>query len=489
MEQSTDTSKLDLQKLDFDKTWSFPRPKDNYTSNSEVDDDKFVQQKFIDEYYVTGHQIFNSKFFPDKQVMIPIAGSKKDKPEHRLEVIKVKRVGLPIQLLAIDAIASHLFGNEVVHKEVAFGTEIKDETKIGAFQELWRYRNMNSVVSEFFEQCLICADAALYFYLDEEGELKTKILSALDNESLFAKRDKFGELETLYRRYKSFDEDGELATFIDAIDGTSVITYDNDGNRIESSPHGFKSIPVVYHYRQEGAFWTPAQNNIDNMEVNLSSLAEDNKTKTKSKYLIKATRPSDVQSTTVGGSDVIVTNTDGDFRLIQPAEISTAFEYEYKTIKESVFQTLGIVFPESKSSGDMPTGSMKIQFYPAERVCKQLINEFASPLDKISKLFQMGASAEFSEVDFLDMRISSKMLPFVPSDDISTLSATADALSKGALTPESMVRANSKYLDSKDVSLLIEIANKKNEAKKVEVKEEEVKEDIIEEPKEELIKE
>ena len=122
MEQSTDTSKLDLQKLDFDKTWSFPRPKDNYTSNSEVDDDKFVQQKFIDEYYVTGHQIFNSKFFPDKQVMIPIAGSKKDKPEHRLEVIKVKRVGLPIQLLAIDAIASHLFGNEVVHKEVAFGT-------------------------------------------------------------------------------------------------------------------------------------------------------------------------------------------------------------------------------------------------------------------------------------------------------------------------------------------------------------------------------
>src|SRR5574344_338205 len=89
-------------------------------------------------------------------------------------------------------------------------------------------------------------------------------------------------------------------------------------------------------------------------------------------------------------------------------------------------------------------------FIPTERVCKQFINEFSPILDKISKCFQKAIVIEYSNLDIANVNISSKLDLFSPQDDLSTLTATADAYSKGALTARALVLANTKFLDHSD---------------------------------------
>ena len=35
------------------------------------------------------------------------------------------------------------------------------------FQNIWDYKNMDNIIQEFFERTLICAEAAMYFYIEK----------------------------------------------------------------------------------------------------------------------------------------------------------------------------------------------------------------------------------------------------------------------------------------------------------------------------------
>ena len=77
--------------------------------------------------------------------------------------------------------------------------------------------------------------------------------------------------------------------------------------------------------------------------------------------------------------------------------------------------------------------------------------------------------------------IMSSIPVFVPSDDIATLTATADAYSKNGMTFKSVVRANPKFLEATDVEEKKqeneEKARLNNIGKEVTIKDEEVVEE------------
>ena len=75
-----------------------------------------------------------------------------------------------------------------------------------------------------------------------------------------------------------------------------------------------------------------------------------------------------------------------------------------------------MVFPKSKSSGDMPTGSMKMMFYPTERIAYQLINEFNSIIDKINRIVKDGIMFEMPNIanDIAKMNITVFIKMFTP---------------------------------------------------------------------------
>ena len=443
-----------IENINFNKVWKFPKPQ---RYNSQIDMpicvEEHTQQEFINEYYTSGHKILDRAYFPNLFFKRDLYDENDKFVGTTTEEKERERVTIPLQKEATDIILAHIFGKKIVHKKLSFGKDEENSNKDGLmfFQNIWDYKNMDNIIQEFFERTLICAEAAMYFYIDN-GEINVKILSALDGDNLAVQRDMYGNIVEFYRKYTIKNEKEEDNVYIDCVNKDYIVTYTEGGDEVIGSRKAniFNFLPIVYHYRKEGAWWSCVQNNIDSLEKMYSLLAEDNKSKAKGKYFVKAKNPDNVVSNTLAGSDVVITDPEGDFKLIQPVELSTSFKFLVDEIKDAIFQALGIVYPTVKSSGDMPTGSMKMQFFPTERVCKQFINEFSPILDKISKCFQKAIVIEYSNLDIANVNISSKLDLFSPQDDLSTLTATADAYSKGALTARALVLANTKFLDHSD---------------------------------------
>lgn len=422
--------------LKYDKVWSFPKPKSIYESevHSTQEIEKVSQQKFFDEYHVSGHQIFNPKFYRD--IFIYEKGA--DGKDKHIDTKFVDRIAFPIQFECVDIILAHVLGNHTLFTDSTVGgnkTEIMSQ-----YKEFWDSKNMETFRNEFVKSALAVGDVAGMFYL-EENELKWKVFSFLDGERIYVKKDKYGRVE-YFGRFYSIRSGETLVSYCDIIDKKNNTTFrqseSSDWQIVpeSSGAHGFNRIPVVYHFRKGGAFWTPSQNNIDKLEVMVSELSEDNHSKTRALYHIATNKPEAVQASSGGGVDTVITDAEGDFKMVQGADISTQFEKTYDILVERIMNPLGMVYPKSKSSGDMPTGSMKMMFYPTERVGIQLIHEFNTPLDEINSLFKLGMAREKPELasELHGLNVSASIRMFTPQDDSSVMAALGQSKQYGSLS-------------------------------------------------------
>lgn len=397
------------------KLWEIPKPSGDRAARPSYD--RVTQVKFYNEYYPTGHKIFNPTWYND--ILI------KDE-DGNTSVYFVNRVSVPIQAMAIDIILAHLLGNKT---HIVDGT-LKENPALPIYKEYWQSRNIDTARYEFVKSALALGDAALLFYR-EENQLKWQTLSFFNRDEYNMEYDKYGK--PLYF-YKFYDNK------CDVYDKGYCHTYEMDGEwkLVSKVSHGFNGMPVVYHRRNDGAFWTRVQPNIDNMEVMLSRLSEDNRKKFKSIYHLKSHDPDTVQTKSTGLTDLIVTDTDGDFKMVSGAEMSAQFKFEFETQLELIFNALGIVFPKHKSSGDMPTGSMKMMFYPTERVVMSLIHEFDAAIDHINNIVKQGFVSEYPEYTELitngNIRASIRM--FTPQDDETKVRSIAELKRYGIISGE-----------------------------------------------------
>ena len=425
------------------KYWYFPKPKTD-GSSSFMEEEKISQEKFYCEYHPMGHAIFDSSWYKD----IPIMEKGLQIGTHR-----VNRIALPIQQMALEIIVPHLLGNHTELRDTTNG-ENKPEV-LSAYREYWDEKNIETARYRLIYDSMAVGDAAILFYRDG-SELKWKLLSYLENkEEIYPKYNKFGDMEAFARFYSIEDEKGSVVGCCDIIDKDYYTTYrtkEKGWEFVESQAHGFRTIPVVYHRRRDGAYHTSVQGNIDETEKSISRLSEDNRTKSKSRYNLKTKNPNNIQVANMGLSDLIITETDGDLKLIAGADISTQFKYEYEMQMETIYNKLGIVFVKSKSSGDMPVGSMKLLFYPTERVCRNLKEEFNGTLDKINTIFKAGIAMEYPELalNMAKFRVNASIKTFTPQDDQSYNQMVGQLLSYGAISTQTAaesttVCANDEY--------------------------------------------
>lgn len=418
--------------IKYQKLWFSPKPKKTYFTDqfySELMENRFSQQKFYDEYFPTGHAIHDPSVFPD----IPIV----DENEKIVDYHKVNRISIPVQKMSIDIILAHLLGNKTAFSDSTVG-ENKAEL-ISQYKEYWEQKNMDVMRNKLVKSILTVGDGAVMFY-KQKNILKWKVLSFLDKEQIYVKNNKFGDMQ-YFARYYSQNNGGVTTSYCDILDDNDYTTYVNaEGgwSILESAPHGFLKIPVVYHIRKEGAFWTPAQGMIDDLEIILSRVSEDNRTKAKARLHIKSDDPEDVQTSQAGATDLIITGKDGEVKMIAGADISTQLEFEYNTLVDLIDKTLGFAFPKHKSSGDMPTTSMKLMFYPTERIVLQLIVDMAQMLDEINELFKFGMLAEHPEIanELLKLNVSAFIKLFTPQDDSSISTMIGSAKSMGQISQQ-----------------------------------------------------
>lgn len=385
--------------LSFNKTkfWQVPQPSGDGSWKPKKK--RVSQVKFYNEYYPTSHNIFDKSWYKDIFIT--------DKEGKLVKIHEVNRVAIPIQQMSVDIILAHLLGNKTHLSDAT----LKENPSLPFYKEYWNTTNIDTSIYQFAKSLLSLGDSAALFY-KEGGKLNVQVLSMFYDDDFNAEYDKYGKMT---RFYKFYDDK------CDVYDNSNVETYQQKDKwvLVEKVPHGFKGIPVVYRKREEGAFWSRAQTNIENMEKMLSRLSEDNRAKFKSLYHLSTNSPQSVKTQSAGMTDIVVTDTDGDFKLIPPASLSEQFKFEFDTQLEMVFNSLGIVFPKHKSSGDMPTGSMKMMFYPTERVVKPLIHELDSAIDEINEIVKQGFAMEHSEhiTNLNKGNIRACIQLFTPQDD------------------------------------------------------------------------
>lgn len=401
-------------KFNNKKYWELPKPTGDKALRPQFN--RVTQVKFFNEYFATGHKIFDLSWYPDISIV--------DDKGKLIDYYQVNRVSVPIQAMAIDIILAHLLGNKT---HIVDGT-LKENPALPFYKEYWQSHNIDTARYEFVKSALSLGDSAILFYRDN-GKLEWQILSFFNNDDFYMEYDKYGKP---YKFYKTYDDK------CDVYDSENCITYSSSGTWIKTEPHGFKGLPVVYHKRSDGAFWTRSQSNIENMELMLSRLSEDNRKKFKSIYHLKTHDPETVQTKSTGLTDLIITDTDGDFKLVPPATLSEQFKFEFETQLELIFNALGIVFPKHKSSGDMPTGSMKMMFYPTERVVMSLIHEFDKTIDQINNIVKQGFVSEFPKhtVSITEGNIRASIKMFTPQDDNSKVDALVKLKQAGAISGE-----------------------------------------------------
>lgn len=424
------------------KYWVFPKPKMSYLSDTfaQTDEIKVSQQKFYDEYHTSGHKINSPAFYPN----IPILNAKKKIVDYHY----VNRITLPFQSEAITIVLAHLLGYKTQFNDSTVG-ENKIEL-MSSYKEFWNDKDMDVLRNDLIKSILAVGDGAALFYRDTKTKtLKWKVLSYLDGEQIYEKKDKFGETEYFGRFYTQINDEGKMTNYCDIIDAKYYDTYVNDENGwtlISHDLHGFTVLPVAYYYRKAGAFHTPIQNNIDNLEVMLSRLSEDNRTKAKARYHLAVDDPNAVQTRSTGTTDLVITPTSGKFSLISGADISTSFKFEWETQLEIISNFTGMVFPKSKSSGDMPTGSMKMMFFPTERIVFQLINEFDIIINKINTIFKEGMMYEKSELasELANFNVKAYTKMFSPQDDGAVMTTLMQGVTSGTLSKQT-ARENAPY--------------------------------------------
>lgn len=443
-----------IRDVDFNKRWSFPMA-DKISGGNTFK----TRGDFLKEYYPTGHKIYDTTYFPDLYYKIDNRSnlgksvSEKYQGKSAFKVVPRKRISAPIQRDATTVILAHIFGNPIVHKDIS-PEKREDSNKVMAtYRNLWQYFNMDDIVRNFVGRSMICGDSALFMTINERREIVCRTLSLLDKDDLAVRQDITGETLAIYRRYMAKDENGNTNTYIDEITPESIKTYAGESGELEKEQRLLYSfLPAVYHCRQDGAWWSFVQSNIDEYEMEFSILSQDNVSKAKAKYFMSTTRPQMVNLKSFADSDVFVADENSDMKIVQPATLSEAFRYTMDENKEIITRSLGYIFPKVQNSGDMPTGSMKAQFFPTERICMEFISEYAPVLDEISWIFQQLVDVLYPKLNIKDMKISSKIKLFSPTDNLDAISKFADALSKGGATPRSIVNANPAFFDNDDLA-------------------------------------
>lgn len=450
---------IDFTNIEFCKVWQVPLSRMLSKERSFI---RKGRQEFIDEYYPSGHKIYDTNIYPDLYYKIS-QNSKLGQAvanqygKSAYKIVPRKRISLPIQKDATRVILAHIFGNPIVHTDISPNKSEDSNKRLSVFKNLWTYYNMDYAIRDFFGRSLICGDAAFFLTINKRKEIVAKTLSFLDGDVLAVRQDTKGEVLEIYRRYTVTDEKNEHNIYTDVITSEFIATYDNRGELLEEQPLVYSFIPAVYHCRREGAWWWSVQPNIEELEIEFSDLAQDNKAKAKGKYFMSTTNPQKVRLENFAESDVFVADRYSDMKYIEPTTLSEAFKFTMDENKEIISRSLGYIFPKVQNSGDMPTGSMKAQFFPTERICMDFINEFSPILDEISWIFQQLADNLYPELKISELHISSKIKLFSPIDNLSALSTFADALSKGGATPRSIVDAMPQYFNNDDLEQMEQI--------------------------------
>lgn len=402
-----------------------------------------TQADFLRELDPNGHLIYNREFYPDKikEVEIDVASSDGTTTEKKTvhTVQKMIRVSFALQQMIKIQQLIHLCGNDLHHELNSNSKDSEDSNKFfDIFKKGWYNKHVDTAFFKFCDSIKSTGDGAIALYMSN-GKVHLRNYSYLDGDCLYYQVNPLTD-EPMYfvRTFSDVDENGEIVTkYAQVYDSQNIYllkqderglggliskfkgTLGLDGySLISSVPHGFNELPVIYYRSRMGACWSPVQDNIDMYELGFSHLCQNNLAFAFPILVMKGDDIA-VQGDSIDGAvKGFIMGSDANVDYLKAPESPESFKLEMETMLKNIFRGSNCVEPPEMKSGDTPTGTVKLIFFPCLQKAMYDASLLQDSITRLNRLFKYGISIEeecLTQMANLD--ILSWVIPYIPQND------------------------------------------------------------------------
>jgi hypothetical protein len=401
-----------------------------------------TQADYLRELDPNGHLIYDHDFYPDKIKIIEkeVVGTDGTTTKEKVPVQqKMIRVSFAFQEMIKTQQLIHLCGNDLHHELNSSEKDSKDASKFfSMFKRGWYNKQVDSHFFHFCDSIKSTGDGAIALYM-REGRVNVKSYSYLDGDCLYYQVNPFtNNPEYFVRTYQDIDNDGTLVTsYAEVWDNERIYLLKQDAkglgslvakfkgvlgldgySLVSSVPHGFNELPVVYYRSKDGACWSAVQDDIDMYELGFSHLCQNNLAFA---FPILVMQGDDIN---IKGDELdgavkgFIIGADANVKYLEAPESPESFKLELETLLKNVFRGSHTVEPPEIKSGDTPTGTVKLIFFPAIQKAMKDAAELSESIQRLSRLFKYGISIEeecMTQMAGLD--ILTWAIPYIPQND------------------------------------------------------------------------
>lgn len=226
----------------------------------------------VQQYNPDTHDVMNRQKRRDKTVYKPSLNSSGDpildadgKPVLNASLEPVNRVAVAMQQLIVSSRKQFMnLRGSVLYCD-------NDQSKL--LQEVKRIRKSNKYaykIEEIAERTMSELSSAEMWWLNENNEIKMRVLSPEKGDIMLPLFDEHGDLKYFLRQYVVGDD-----TLTDLFTKDINYTFDEDNNIVNRWTNKWGKIPIIY-YSQDQPEWYNVQTIIERFETLISNFADNN---------------------------------------------------------------------------------------------------------------------------------------------------------------------------------------------------------------------
>lgn len=414
-----------------------------------------TQDRFMKELDVYSHDVLFDENIPAITVKI--------KGNDYLEMSQ-HRMAVPFQELILGKQVRHLCVNKMNH--TLLNTEPTDEQMkcFVRIKQAWAEKNMEGAKTKFVQDQKSYGDAALLFFMGEDGRLHTKNINYADGYVIITHKDEYGKhiLECLY--YAITDDDGNQTTYIDCYDDEKMTrftsTYEGGGSldssgwvRHEAIPHGFPENPLVTK-RGEVA-WNRGQTTIESYEALYNTFIVVQKRHGWGIIYIKGKFNQNGQK--IAGQ-VILNDTsldpEADAKTLNSPDPNHMIE-TLELMEQTIMKSCGTTFilpKDIKISGDTSGLAVELTQELDMATAQDGVIEWQNVANKMMRLFKAGLAKELVKsdeegfktaiTDFATLRIHTEFMVWKPKSEEAHNQMLATLKGAGGISQQTLVEKN-----------------------------------------------
>lgn len=433
-----------------------------------------TQADFLREYYPDGHLINDPSYYPDKQNREPETG--------RIYTEKVFRCSFPFQKIITTKQLIHLCGNDI-RFELAEPKETQEEKdNFFRFKKGWQMKHSENAWYLLAKSVKATGDGALAGYIDN-GKFGWRNFSYMTGDKLYPQFDEMKRLKLFAREYQSYDKDGNTSTSfvelwdneyhsiykkpINGVTGKAIKILEYFGltgyTLVDKKPHGFSSIPIVYHRNDDGACWSDSQDSCDKYEIAVSHLCQNNLAYAFPILFLKG------ESISITGSEdiyrpvkAITGDKDSQANFLNTTDGSSSFELQLKILLNNIFMGSFTVLPPELKSGDLPGVAVKLLYSPAIEKAMADASEFDQAIDDMTKIFAQGYGMEVGQMTpFMELPINSWIEPYVHQNVAELMTNLSMGVQNGFLSKDTASEITPYGKNDENFMLMKQMANER----------------------------